>query len=376
MSLFAINAYPYTQLDSLPTTAWEQYYGDLDIVCQNRFASLTPQSKELVVAGDSEMVNKDISQNEGIFIWKINSKGEKISDLNLKDGKIGNRSYVLERIQALFADSDDTVMIIAKTNSTASLLIKANYAGKTIFARLIDSNINITKIIPVDDNCYIMIGERNGYPFVSKINSMGNELWNKSSNRNKYGSFVDGISTNDGCFILVENSGASSKIMKDTTAINVTKYDSNGVKQNEKSIAGRYGMVASGSNAVFAILYDKSNTYAQDIWVQAYDKDLTPVWGCNVASAILGADGFSIAAFASGDYLVAGTSPDTFKTLVVYIDSSGVKKWEYLSKTADYALGVGVTCADGGCYLIKSVTTSTTDDSEVKKVKVIKFSPW
>lgn len=74
------------QLGTLPTTSWENKFGDAEYSYYNRAAVFSPKDSELFIAGIYRSSAKDAPIfPEAIWIWKIDDKGEKIIDLKLKN---------------------------------------------------------------------------------------------------------------------------------------------------------------------------------------------------------------------------------------------------------------------------------------------------
>ncbi len=362
-------------IDSLTSIIWERTFGDRAIVYRNELISINANTNDLIVGGYSEVSTKDISQEEGVWIWKINDAGSKICDVNIKTINIGRITYNLNNIQSMIVGDNGTILLIVSTTKSAVLLIKINFNGEILLSKSIGETKSIFKTISLSGNNFLLIGEDGGYPVFTKIDETGKELWSKGSSRNKYGKFFDGIATKDGGFLLVENAGASSDINADTTDIFIVKYNADGEKQNEKHLSGKYGNIKIGRNDNVAIVYDKSLSNAQDVWLQVYDNNLVPMWSTSIASAILEMGNYRMSLLLNGSYVVVGDQAGIFKPSVSYIDQFGNKIWTYLSKQPEYGLGTDIVCADTSCYLVYSIDTLLTEDAKASKIKVIRFQP-
>lgn len=361
-------------IDNIPSVVWERILGDQNYMYENKLLSFTA-SKELLIAGRSLQNKNNDLQKEGIWMWKINEAGHKKIEVNLKNIKVGKTSLLLKTIQSMVLCGDETIMLITKSELDKIIVVKINFKGEVLYSDIIGSTKQISKILATSDGNYLLMGEEGGYPSVMKIDERGKELWSKTFKQNNYGRYIDGISTNDAGFILVENSGASAKSMDNTPDIFIAKYNAKGEKENEKYLSGRNGNIVMGQNNSLVILYDKSHTATQDIWAQAYDKNLAPLWDCNITITPFGFYPFKIAALQNGDYVVAGQIIASGKTWLSYIDSSGVKKWDYVSPRAVFAVDTDVACTDASCYLVESIPTLQTRETDVRKIKVIKFQP-
>jgi hypothetical protein len=362
-------------IDSLPSISWEHTFGDQKFKYENEQLFLTSESKELIIAGRSVKYKSNDHQREGVWVWKVNNLGHKKTEANLKKIKTAKSTSLLKKTTSMLICDEEIIILSTKSDLDETILLKINFAGDILFSTNIGTAHNITKIIPTADGNFLLIGDEKGIPSLSKIDGIGKELWSKVFQQRRYGKFVDGIPTKDEGFILIENSGASTKYMTNAPDIFIAKYNAKGEKENEQYLSGRYGNIVKGQNNSLVILYDKGHTTGQDFWVQAYDNNLAPLWNCNITTAPFGFQRFKIAALDNGNYVVAGSMIATGKTFVSYLDSLGVKKWDYISKTPEYALDTDVACADSTCYLVESIPTLQTMEEDIRKIKVIKFQP-
>ncbi len=362
-------------IENLPSISWEHTFGNQNFKDENEQLFLTPESKELIIAGRSVKYNNNHYQGEGIWVWKVDNLGHKKTETNLKAIKTLNSSIILKKTQCMLICNDETIMLITKSDLDETILLKIKFNGDILFTRNMGPRHNITKILPTPNNNFTLIGDEKGIPSINTIDGNGKELWSKVFQQHGFGRFVDGIPTKDGSFFLVENSGAQTEYITDTSDVFIAKYNAKGEKENEQYLSGRYGNIVKGQNNSLVILYDKSHTRAQDFWAQAYDSELTPLWNRNVTTTPFGIGNFKIAAQPNGNFVVAGLMVDTGKTFVSYHDSLGVKKWDCMSNKPEYAFDIDVVCADSACYLVESVPTLRTKDDDVRKIKVIKFQP-
>lgn len=359
------------KVDALTSIAWERTFNDQ--YCKIALATLNPKSKELVIAGHANNFTTDIQRNKGIWLWKINEIGNKVADVSIKNITIGKATYKLDQLKAMLVNEDGSIWLIAEANIT-NLLIKTNFVGDILLSKEIDAGINVSKALSLLDNGLLVIGSIKGKTFFMKFDASGKELWRKISSRNEYGKFYDGIPTKDGGFILVENSGAPNDFVFNTTKIYISYYNAVGEKQNEKYLSGQFGSIATGLNDTYSILYDKKPSEGQDYWIQVYDKDLNPKWNLNVATTMYAIANFKMNSLQNGNYIITGEKIVDDKTLVNYIDTTGVIRWEYTGKTFVY--GTDIICSNTVCYLIEAVSnTLDTQGADIIQVKVIKFQP-
>jgi len=324
ISLAYFNCFVHADtINTLSNTLWESKFGDSEYSYYNRAVFFSPKDSGLFIAGEYTTSVKGVpTVTEGLWVWKINASGEKVIDLKLKNPADDADKY--SRVEAMAITAGEDIILIVKLRSGQTNLLKLNLAGEVVLSKELKPERDISKIIPTIDNNFLLIGHEKFDTLVMKINANGETLWEKINDRGKDDMFVDGLATEDGGFILIENSGKSAQFFLATSDMWVTKYDSNGVKITEKTFSGRNGSIALGKDGNYATAYDKSGTAKQDIWIKAIDKNLNEKWETNITSTDFGLESFKIGSLTNGDYIVAG--PIMLRPWISYIDSAGVKK--------------------------------------------------
>lgn len=355
----------------LKTIAWERYFGQDNYNYTSLAITLSAKDKKLYISGQMALPHKTKKQNQGLFVWEVNKLGEMATNVLLSESypEIGK----LLEVTSVTSFKNNSI-VAAVTNETGKhFLVNIDKSGKVAIAKKLDPEVEIQKIISNQDGSYLFIGRELLKELVIKADATGKELWRKVFERGRNDMIVDGISLESGGFLLVENSGKVEKFFMGESDLFVARYDSKGERVNERYLPGRYGSIARGKDGNYVIVYDKSATAAQDIWVQAYDKNLNPLWNQKITTIKFGLERFKIAALANGNYVVAGSVNG--KPWVTYLDSSGAKKWDYLSTDKEFGVGLDLVADGNDCYLVSTIITLNAEKAMINKIKVIKFQP-
>lgn len=365
----AITSYAYNVVTSLSEPIWKRKFGDASYAYQNKAVAFSPKVYALFIAGINSTSGKGIpTKVEGIWIWKISDAGEKVTDLRIKS----TEAMKFVDVEALAILDTEDVFVIAKLVSGQSILIKLNAKGEILFSKKINDG-RISKIIPTIDNKLLLIGHQSLDSFLIKIDTSGEVLWSKAYDRGQTEMLVDGIATDDGGFVLIENSGKVEQFFMGSSQIWLTKYDATGQNKFEKSFPGRYGSITKGKTGSYAIVYDKSGTANQDIWIKAVDQQFSSLWDVKVTETNFGLERFKITSMTNGDFVVAG--PINGRPWVSYITSSGAKKWDFSGKTMDMAVGTDFVSKDNYGFIVSSVVAVNEQYKLINKIRVIKFQP-
>lgn len=356
------------KLDKLPNVSWERIYNEQDF--KNDVAKINPKSMKLILAGGF------LQAKAGIWIWMIDGDGKKIAEVTLNEVKINKRTVKPYRIIDIVINDDESIWVIAEAEPSQIVLIKTNFYGELLSSQRITGGMIIRKAIPLIDGGLLMIGHVHGKATCTKLDATGKEEWTKISGRNEYSSFVNGLPSKNGGFVLLENAGASSNYALDGKAIIINKYTANGVKISDSNITTKLGLEIGtvAFDDTFSILYAKDDTSDQrQYFLEQYDMKLNSKWKSNVVTAKYAVWPFNISSLNNGSYVVAGQFIGDFERFIAYLDASGAKRWDYTSKKlADMANNVA--CAGSTCYLIETII-NTVDRDNTQQIKVTKFRP-
>lgn len=239
-------------------------------------------------------------------------------------------------------------------------------------------------ILPLNDGTYLLAGTAGSSPWVAKIDSNGNKLWDKSQFINGYFNFqlTDAAPSADGGFLLVGHADTYGPY--DVTGY-VIKIDANGNELWHKTFGG------SGNDFLKCILpaadggfYLGGYTASRDGDIGDGNNGLTDFWLIKITAAgnkvwdkTLGGTGgemmTAINATSDGGLLLGGTVPNfpdgdvsgglhgTDDIWLVKTDANGNKLWDkaYGGTKADY-LATLVAVSNG--FVLGGTTTSADGD--------------
>lgn len=360
------------RIDSL-STIWDYKLGDAEFTYQHKLIVAPTGKMSMFIAGVYAPVAKKRSREniEGIWMWEIDNNGKKVRDIRLKNMQDTTEKYV--DVEALANIDKDNFIGVIRLNTGQSIIAKFNLNGKVLMTNNIGEGIRISKIIPTADGKLLLIGAQSSDSFLMKIDISGEVLWSKKSDRGKSEMFVDGVGTDEGNFVLIENSGKIEQFFMGTSDVWIAKYDSKGEKLSDKSFSGRYGNIVRGIKGSYAIVYDRSSTVGQDIRVKALDKNLVEMWDVNDMATQFGLERFKSGSLASGDYVVAGLM--NLRLNVLSIDSGGSKKWVYSDKSENVNVGIDIVSRNNNCIIVMTAMTLNEKQEINNKIRIIKLQP-
>ncbi len=364
----------------LPGIKWERRLGDDHLQQRSNAMVLSKQNGRLFVAGISTLAG--ISGKSGKFwIWEVNQSGEKTKEIEIKNPR-GDRqlrsgySYVKD-ISEL--DNGDLILIIEFEIDQPSL-VRIGKNGKTIFIKEFlkqGSHIVLNKIVAMRDGNLLLIGRNRDNAYLLKTDISGKILWDKIIDYGKTDFFTDGISIGEGRTLLIGNFGLSDKKGIWSSDMLISKINDNGKKLKEISFPGRHGNVTKGHNNSYVVVYDKSESTSQDIWVRAMSSDLNILWETQVLTVNPGFAKFKIERVPSSGYIVTGSNRG--RLWVARIDNQGKLVWSYVDKFDPKTMNPwnfdsNALLSNANEFFILTSVISQNDNRQTNnKVGVIKF---
>lgn len=354
-------------IETLPGIQWEEKFGDNNYSYQKDITAAHPRHASIIIAGSYQTIpalKSEAPKTEGLWIWEINAKGEKIADIKLKNSE----GKIYYKIRSLAVATDDSMLLVSESGNGSSELVKIKPNGDVLFSNKMSSRKYVSKILYAGNGKFALFGTEKKNVLLMMVDDNGAVLWEKVINRGTDAAFLDGVLSDDGGFVLLENT------VKDSLPeIWLVKYDSTGVKYSEKSFSGKNGSIARGKDNSYAVVYDSGTSSEQDIWMRSFDKSLSEKWNLNIAFAKFGLERFKIAGLSNGDYIIAGTV--MLEPWISYVSSTGLKIWDFHNKAMNTAAVIDLVIKDDNCYFISFAFTVTAEKQVVDKIRVLNFQP-
>ncbi len=206
-----------------------------------------------------------------------------------------------------------------------------------------------------------------------KIKESGEILLEKKFDRGNKDMFVDGINSEDGGFILVENSSNDDSLKLGPSITKVGKYNMMIELQNEKTISGRYGSISKSGNGKYALIFDSSISTNQEVWAWLFDSEFKVLWKSKVFDTSFGVSNFQIAHVPSGGFLAVGSDrSQNFNLFISEIDHEGKNVSEILDPEK-VSSKYGLASHNGEFFIIYNAYKEIKNRRIAKKVGLLKF---
>ncbi|MFZ2499868.1 MAG: hypothetical protein ACP5N0_13000 [Methanosarcina sp.] len=224
------------------------------------------------------------------------------------------------------------------------------------------------------DGGYILSGETivnhdedNANAFLMKLNSEGNEEWNRTFGGSAHDCTYSVHEITDGGYILAGYLEASGKIDERDSDAWLIKTDSNGTEKWNKTFGGINHDSARSfkeTNDRGYIIAGDTNSFgagASDAWLIKTDSNGTEEWN-KTFGGISEDHAFSVNESRNGGYIIAGytnsSDPDGADAWLIKTDPNGTEEWNrtFGGTSSDYAYSVKEL--DDGGYIIGGYTES------------------
>ncbi len=180
---------------------------------------------------------------------------------------------------------------------------------------------------PLSDGGFLAAGHREFDSLALRTDRDGNVVWRMKQDLGETDFYLDTLAVANGGSILVGNSGEYDFLHKGPSKVLLKSLDARGNVLAETELPGRYGSLAAVDGGGIVLAYDRKTTESQDIVVQAFNKNLAPLWQTEIVKAGLGFSRFRIASLPDGGFVVTGARDD--HPYVVVLDSNGGRRWDF-----------------------------------------------
>lgn len=370
-----------TNAQPMPSVLWNHQYGNEPYWYKYKAMSITKNGDLLIATSVKSMPGSSNDNMDATWLWRIDQKGVKVEESEIKKSLISNKVKNSNAIDAdvrgvAALESGDRLLVIDFTGESP-WIIKISAKGGLLFAKEILGSARrawISRIIPTFDNGFLLIGHELLDSIVIKVDSAGDVVWENKQDRGGKDLYVDGVAMLDGSSVLVGNSGEYDMLLRGQSMISIYRFDAAGLAKSEKRFAGRNGSIARSADGGFVIVYDKGNANGQDIWVQALGPALQELWQLKVIvnKPSVPPASFKIKTALDGNYIIVGGKDG--KPYIEKIDKKGARIWEYWGEFMDISVDYDLYVAGTEFYVAFTTFIKNTSNIISQKVNIIKFT--
>ena len=297
---------------SNPALRWEKYFGDNRNWYEHDAVAAAPTGELFIGVNSKEAFTEKLSAPR---VWRFNQNGERTADLEVKNLNLAGSDIHPERLRfaGLSISQDGSILAVLTDRTSQLLLVKMDPSGTVFFAKPVPVkqtifDLRIGKVLWAEDHLFLT-GHHAFDAYVAKVELTAEVAWERRVDRGRMEMFVDGIVTEDGGILLVANMGQYDMFRNGPSEAWLSKFSATGVEVRTPAFVGRYGSLARSSGNYW-LVYDKSNTAGQDIWVKVLGPDLKQITTSKIISTKVGFTHFRIAPSASGGCVVVGEDDD------------------------------------------------------------------
>ena len=308
---------------AIPAMVWEKFFGDGANWYESTAVAASPRGELLVAVRVRAAFTERYSNPR---IWVFNQNGERTSEIEVRSFGVDRNEIKAEHLTVfgLSIMEDGNLALVLGDGITRPFLLKMTTAGQVLLAKVIELkasgfDLRVSKVVWAGDHLFL-VGHRSFDAYVARIEMSGALAWEKSIDRGKMELFADGIATDDGGIILAGNMGQYDVLRVGPSEVWLSHFSATGVEMRQPGFIGRYGSFARTADGNYWLVYDKSNTGSQDIWVKVLTPELRQVSTSKIVATKLGFTHFKIMSLPGGGCLVQGEDDD--RAYVAKLDSS------------------------------------------------------
>lgn len=324
---------------------------------QTEFRALAPASNQslLVAATERDAFDPSRASAGRLLLWRLGAAGEVSSETELRRSP-GSRPTTTASVRDVVADGAESV-VLADFEAGRPSIVRIDASGKQTTTRELVAPgrvVTLMRIVPFGGGRFAAVGHESLDALAIGVDAAGTVLWEKKDDRGRMEFFVDGLPIADG-LLLIGNSGQYDPVRAGPSSVWVGRYDPQGQMKSQLGFPGRHGRAARSSDGGYVVVYDRSDTNAQDIRVKGLTADLKEAWEHPLVTVAQGFTEFQIAA-RNGGFIVAGSKEGGI--YVAWLDDGGRTVGTFESEKAPRSIDLGVTgltaAADGAAVIATS----------------------
>ena len=358
-----------------PGVAWEKSFGEGTNWHESTAVAATPTG-EILVAVRNRVAFTDRYSNPQI--WTFNQNGDRVSEIELKSFLVDRNEIKAEQLTVLGLSPLDggDMLLVLSDGITRPLLVKTTGAGQILFAKVIEVkatgyNLHIGKIVWAGDHLFL-VGHHSFNAYVARIEMSGTPAWEKEIDRGRMELFTDGIATDEGGIILSGNMGQYDIFRVGPSEVWLSRFSAAGVEMRQPGFIGRYGSLARAAQGNYWLVYDKSNTSSQDIWIKTLTPELRQVSTSKIVSTKLGFTQFKITSLPGGGCLVQGEDDD--RPFVAKLDSTGNVAGSFTQPAGTSAVRFDLLGVGDSVFVVSSPFLEDQQHKSTQKIVVTRVA--
>ena len=316
---------------------WDKSYGSAGAWSEFRAIAATGTDEVWVAASERDSLEKGASSVNRLLLWRIDAAGQLASETEIKRTPTskGTNTATIRDIVAL---SGREALLLVNFEGGRPAVVRVDRTGAQTAKQVApqERELILSKIVPASNGRFLLIGHEALDALAIEIDASGTVLWEKKQDRGRMDFLVDGLSTPDGGFVLVGNSGDYDPVRSGPSLVWVGRYDRGGEMKTEITFPGRHGSIARSRDSGYVVVYDKSASPDQEIHVKGLGADVKELWDERLLSVSQNFAEFKILALSRG---FAITGRKIGRPYLALIDSTGHLVMSLEPEQAERSLG-------------------------------------
>ena len=357
--------------EQLPSIDWKHLYKEEAYSFNHKVVFLHEGNETIYLAGTYVASGKMESRGEieGIWIWEIDSEGEKLSSFLIKNSEEAQTNF--QNIVALSVSKSKDISIVVQSREKETSLLRMDQKGNRVWTKKLGRGKHVSKIFSLGDGAVLLIGHELLNPMILEIDNSGSVLRSKVFDRGRSDFFVDGLPGKSGGFVFLENSGELTQFYMGPSNVWISVYDSKMEKLAEQQFAGRNGNIIANDGHGYIVVYDRSHTAKQEIHLKSFGESLEEKWNIKVVETPFGLGKFRVVRLLNGRALVGGAINGHRWIGEVSANGKSLKKFNGQEGTVE--LGIDLKVFGKNLYIISTVVHLTDQHAVNNQIKIVKL---
>ena len=367
------------ELVEVPGRAWERQFGD-DVSDHYATAiALSRDGSRLWMGGTTRTGPRD-AQRAQFWIWQLDPSGRVVSRMPLvgpggMDGIDGAYPYV----RGLTRRAGGGIYAVVEFEKGQPTVITLSEEGKPLNTRPIARTYGgaaIHKVLETADGGLYTVGEAGRGGFVARLEPGGKTLWEKRFPKGERLILLDATEDEDGGVVVIGNYGTFNEFGVGPANLWMARLNAQGAIRREVAWPGRTGSVGTRKDGGFLVVYDKSESAAQDVRLRVVNRELASERDEPLVKSDLGFARFRIVRLDDDNFVVAGSRQTTL--WFAGVTSSGEVAWSYTGGPGGLWTTDALVSDGRNVYLLSSVMSVSKGKQRrelSRDIGLLRFAP-
>ena len=306
------------------------------------------------------------------WLWRVDRDGKRIFEGRIPNpaGEVRiNPAYVY--IPVLERTKNGLLLVVEfePRRPTLVLMSERGEVQKTVELAPPGVPTQLRRAVAAGADEIWLLGQQWTDAFAVRVNGDGEISFSERYDLGAQDLFLDAVPVG-GDLVVVANSGQYGMFATGPSKVSLHRLTDDGELDLRVGMPGRYGRIARGPGGSFAVAYDRSDTSAQDVWLDGFDPALRPTWSTPLVESRMGLEQFKLVRLPERGFLVVGAQDQ--RLWVSERGATGDEIWSHLDDRQTLWVSDPPLVSDQGAFVSFSVLDANLSYGLARQVGLLR----